>query len=234
MNFASKVIAFNTNLVFKGKLPPSISIMNPFKENPYALNISSDFYTKYFSDDNKRHLILGINPGRLGGGITGIPFTDTKRLSEFCDMEYEELNSHEPSSVYIYDLIMAYGGVKEFYQKFYINSVCPLGFLIKKENGNLVNYNYYDDRQLETLMSDFILKSLKAQINFGIHTDKCFVLGNNKNFKYLSQINETHKLFKTIVPIEHPRYIMQYKQKEKSTYLNKHINLLSSIHPKFN
>ncbi len=58
--------------------------MNPFKENPDALAISSAFYKKYYDDHRMRRLILGINPGRFGAGVTGIPFTDTKRLTEKC------------------------------------------------------------------------------------------------------------------------------------------------------
>ncbi len=34
-----------------------------------------------------RYLILGINPGRFGGGITGIPFTDPIRLQNICGIE---------------------------------------------------------------------------------------------------------------------------------------------------
>jgi len=49
--------------------------MNPFRENPEALIVSGKFYKKYYNDNNPRFLILGINPGRFGAGVTGIPFT---------------------------------------------------------------------------------------------------------------------------------------------------------------
>ena len=81
---ADKIIKFNSTIEYTGKLPPRISVMNPFKESDTALKVSNQFYKKYYSDTNKRTLILGINPGRLGAGITGIPFTDTKRLKEPC------------------------------------------------------------------------------------------------------------------------------------------------------
>jgi hypothetical protein len=63
--------------------------MNPYKEEELAMRISSEFYRKYYSDENKRHLILGINPGRFGGGVTGVPFTDPKRLISECHIPYE-------------------------------------------------------------------------------------------------------------------------------------------------
>ena len=39
-------------------------------------------YQKFFSDNNQRVFVLGINPSRLGGGITGIPFTEPKNIKE--------------------------------------------------------------------------------------------------------------------------------------------------------
>ncbi len=80
MTFADRIIQFNSSLNPWLSLPEGIAIMNPFQENPRAPEISSLFYKKYYNDNNTRRLILGINPGRFGAGVTGIPFTDTKRL----------------------------------------------------------------------------------------------------------------------------------------------------------
>jgi hypothetical protein len=74
--FADKIISFCINLDFRGNLPKGISVMNPFRNNPEVMTIVSLFYKKFYSDSRKRYLILGINPGRFGAGITGIPFTD--------------------------------------------------------------------------------------------------------------------------------------------------------------
>ena len=127
-NFADKVNAFNKSLLCKGELPAGISIMNPFKENKNIITTSAAFYNKYYGDNNARHLIWGINPGRFGAGLTGVPFTDPKRLIEKCGLLYQGELAHEPSSVFVYEVINAYGGPEAFYKKFYINSICPLGF----------------------------------------------------------------------------------------------------------
>lgn len=79
--FADKIIEFNKFLHFEGLLPDGIRIMNPFRDN-YIFKVSSSFYRKYYNDNKPRHLILGINPGRFGAGFTGVPFTDTKRLTK--------------------------------------------------------------------------------------------------------------------------------------------------------
>ncbi len=125
--FADKVIACNKNLHLDARLPEGIRVMNPFTENPQALATSSAFYKKFYNDHNRRHLILGINPGRFGAGVTGIPFTDTKRLEEKCGLKIDGIHTYEPSSVFVYEMIDAYGGVEAFYKDFYINSPSPLG-----------------------------------------------------------------------------------------------------------
>ncbi|MBK7409808.1 MAG: DUF4918 family protein [Saprospirales bacterium] len=211
MSFADHVIAFNRALHFEGTLPAGIRIMNPFQENPTARETSEKFYHKFYDDNRKRHLILGINPGRHGAGVTGIPFTDTKRLESHCGLTINGLKTHEPSSVFVYELIDAYGGVEAFYRDFYITSICPLGFVKENDKGKEVNYNYYDSKALTKAVRPFMEQTLRTQLGFGIHTDVCFVLGTGKNYGFIKELNEELQLFERVVAVEHPRYIVQYK-----------------------
>ena len=221
--FADKIISFNKKIVFEGSLPNNISIMNPFKENEEALEISSKFYKKFYDDFEKRFLILGINPGRFGAGVTGVPFTDTKRLMDECGLQFSGKSTHEPSATFIYEMINAFGGTQKFYSQFYIHSICPLGFTITNEKGKEVNYNYYDSKELTDCVYDFIIENIKKQISFGISTDICFCFGTGKNERFLKKINEEFNFFKKIVALEHPRYIMQYKSKSKQDYIDKYL-----------
>lgn len=224
MNFAEKIIEFNRQLEYTGPaLPNGIRIMNPFKEEDHALRISSEFYRKYYSDNNKRHLILGINPGRFGGGLTGIPFTDPKRLISECGIAYEGKLTHEPSSVYVYEVINAYGGPEAFYRDIYINSLCPLGFTIIDQTGKEKNYNYYDSRELAATVTPFIVDNIEKQIALGCFTDTCFCFGTGQNEKFIKKLNDEHGFFKQIVALEHPRFIMQYKTKTKQAYIDKYL-----------
>lgn len=224
--FADRVIEFNKELNFKGELPAGIQIMNPFKENPDVLEISSAFYRKYYSDNQPRHIILGINPGRFGSGVTGVPFTDTKRLVQECHLPYSGKQTHEPSSVYVYDVINAFGGPEAFYRQFYIHSICPLGFTTTSVKGQVVNYNYYDSPALTAAVYDFIIKNIPKQLAFGIETDIAFCFGTGKNEKFLRQLNAKEKFFKEIIALEHPRFIMQYKAKTKDFYIDKYLQAL--------
>jgi hypothetical protein len=226
--FADKIITFYTEIDFRGTLPAGISVMNPFRDNPDVINTVTLFYRKYYSDNNKRHMIIGINPGRLGAGATGIPFTDTIRLEQICGLSVPGIKTYETSSVFIYDMIDRYGGAEAFYGDHYISAVSPLGFTITGRNGREVNYNYYDSRELTALLMDFILDSLRIQLESGIYRDTCFCLGSGKNYRFVSELNDKHRFFDKIVPLEHPRYIMQYRLKKKQYYIDMYVEKLKS------
>ncbi len=226
MTVAQEIINFNKSLEYTGELPSGIKIMNPFKESAEAQIISEQFYNKYYDDNKSRRFIIGINPGRHGAGITGVPFTDTKRMESHCGISVRGFKSHELSSVFVYDLIDAFGGPDRFYKLYYINSGCPLGFVKLNSKGREINYNYYDDRILYTLVRPFMIDSINKQIALGLDRDIAYCLGTGKNYKYLSEINSEQKYFQEIIPLEHPRYIMQYKSKDKQKYIDKFIHIL--------
>jgi hypothetical protein len=229
LTFADKVIEHNRHLEFTGQLPEGIRMMNPFREHADALKISEIFYRKYYSDHDQRFIIWGINPGRFGAGFTGIPFTDTKRLKSELNISFEGRTTHEPSSVFIYEMINDFGGVDEFYKNFYINSVCPLGFTTINEGGRERNYNYYDSRELLASVSDYILDNIARQIALGINTEVCFCFGTGKNEKYLRALNVRHRFFGKIISLEHPRFIMQYQSANKQFYIDKYIAGFRSV-----
>jgi hypothetical protein len=50
--------------------------------------------------------------------------------------------------------------LKNFISDFIINSVCPLGF-VKVNAGKPINYNYYDSKELESAVRDFIISNIQ-------------------------------------------------------------------------
>lgn len=224
MSFAQRMKQFNRNLHLDAPLLPNIAVLNPFRESKLALQCADAFYNKYYSDNKKRWGILGINPGRFGAGQTGVPFTDFKRLQQVCGIE-SGTSSHEPSSEFIYRIIAAMGGADVFYKRFYINSLCPLGFVIGKSNGKWVNYNYYDDKALYAAVKPFIVQSLQQQIALGLYTEECFCLGK-KNTAYFSALNDEYHFFEAITELPHPRFIIQYKLKQIDDFIEVYIEKL--------
>ena len=223
--FADRMKIFNRSLHLKAKLPAGIDVLNPFRESPSTLAFSDVFYEKYYNDNKKRWGIFGINPGRFGGGLTGIPFTDFKRMQTVCGIDTKGATSHEPSSEFIYKMIAAMGGADDFYQHFYINSVCPLGFIVDKGTSKWINYNYYDDKALFAAVKPFIVRMMKQQIALGLHTEECFCLGK-KNAEYFMTINKEFHFFDSITQLPHPRYIIQYKRKEMDLFIDEYVQKL--------
>jgi hypothetical protein len=121
-------------------------------------------------------------------------------------------------------MIDAFGGTELFYRKFFIGAVCPLGFTNTGETGKSVNYNYYDSPALIKSVKSFIIENIRKQLDTGISTDTCFCLGTGKNHKFLEQLNNDFHFFGKIVPLEHPRFIMQYKTKQKQIYIKKYLD----------
>ncbi len=204
-------------------LPNDVSWLNPFgsKEVQRVMHV---FFEKYFSDRASRIILLGINPGRFGAGITGLPFTDPIRMESVCGIPNDFKKRQELSSVFVYDVIDAMGGPDIFYSKFYFNSVCPLGFV---KNGK--NYNYYDDKALEQAVRPLILSNMKKHLKMGISKSIAFSMGQGKNYKYLQRLNGTYGFFDSIRPLPHPRWIMQYRSKRKNEFIQSYVDALSEL-----
>ncbi len=107
MTFSKKILSFFKSLDLQAELPADVEVMNPFKDK-LTFDLCSKFYNKYYNDNDSRYMILGINPGRFGGGITGVPFTDPIRLQNICGIENNFQKKQELSSVFIYEMINAF------------------------------------------------------------------------------------------------------------------------------
>lgn len=222
MTFADKVLIFYKSLAITNRLPKGVEVLNPYQDKN-AFDLCVKFYKKYYNDTEERYAILGINPGRFGGGITGIPFTDPIKLESICNIDNNLNKKPELSADFIYTMIKAFGGTEAFYKKYFFNSLSPLGFT---QNGK--NLNYYDTPQLMKSVEKFILESLHQIIALGINRDKVFCLGEGANFKYFIKLNEQEKLFKQIIPLSHPRFIMQYKRKCVQDYVSEYLKKLKT------
>jgi len=171
------------------------------------------FYHQFYEDSKTRSFILGINPGRFGAGVTGVPFTDPIRL-KLLGIENEFQAKPELSSVFVYEMIDACGGPDIFYRQFYITSLSPLGFV---KNGK--NYNYYDGPHLARIVRPFIIDNIEAQLKFGADRSKVFCLGQGKNYEYLSKLNDEFQWWERVIPLPHPRWVMQYQLKRKEEFI---------------
>lgn len=137
--------------------------------------------------------------------------------------------THEVSSVFVYDMISEYGGAEAFYKDIYINSPFPLA-IVRKSKGSWINANYYDDKALFNDVKDFMIHSLKKHISLNLDTSEVFIMGK-KNADFISKLNQEAHLFEKMTVLEHPRYIQQYKSKEKHLYIDNYILALKKQIP---
>jgi hypothetical protein len=199
--------------------------MNPYADRRVRVYVRS-FLDNYFSDNEPRTLVLGINPGRFGAGITGVTFTDPVALADECGVPNELPRRRELSSIFVYDAIHRYGTVRAFYKAFFLSALSPLGFT--RDGKNL---NYYDTPELRRLVTPFIVGTLRKQIAQGCRTDCAIVLGLGENRRFLEELNDRHSFFDRIEPLEHPRSIMQYKRRQLESYLSRYQQVFKNCRP---
>ena len=227
---AQKILEFDQSLSKMSlDVPKGYKIINPFNGDSKneVKKITTLFYHKFYNDNKKRRLILGSSPARRGTAVTGIPFEDAAHIQKETGIVIDNFYVNKSSSNFLYEVMSEYGGCSKFYNDFYMSFVCPLGIVRVNSKGNEVNCNYYENKELENMLYSFILESLRKQIHFNIDTSVCYCIGSGENYKFLLKLNEKYHLFGTIIPLEHPRFIMQYNSKNKDVFLNKYLNALN-------
>lgn len=220
--FAQQAIHYLLSLCPTEILPPSVEVINPYQRAEVQETVRQ-FYTRFFDDQQPRVFLLGINPGRLGGGITGIPFTDPVALQQHCGIAHEWSATRELSSRFVYAFIERMGGAPAFYARFYLTALYPLALV---RHGK--NYNFYDEPALFTTLKPAIVENIKAQLEFGANRKHAVCLGR-KNGDYLEKLNRKHHFFDSLIVLDHPRYIMQYKLRQLDDYLNQYQEILTKL-----
>ena len=219
--FAEQILNFYFTLSKNPSLPKEIEIIYPF-DDQQTKNMMELFFTKYYNDTNPRTYLIGINPGRLGSGVTGVGFSDAYHLEQVCGIANSFDKRIELSAAFMFDVIEAYGGVEKFYGDFFFTTTMPLGLL--KEGKN---YNYYDDKETQACLEPYITKTLLEQMSIPQAKPNIICVGTGKNLKYLEAFNKKHNCFKSIEVVPHPRWVMQYRRKEKQKYINHYIDILN-------
>ena len=204
------------------RAPRGVIVMNPYNDARVRGHVRR-FLDKYFADNRPRTLVLGINPGRFGAGITGVTFTDPIALADRCGIPNDLPRVPELSSVFVYKVIERFGGPRRFYRDFFLTAACPLGFI---RNG--VNLNYYDDKSLARSITPFIVETIGKQIEMGGRADRAIILGIGANLKFLQDLNAKHGFFRKLVPLEHPRWVMQYRRRKLDEYIEKYVEALTN------
>ncbi len=219
--FSTCAISFFSKLRPPEKLPDGIDPLYPHPQ-PEVQQAIREFFTRFYSDEEPRVMLIGINPGRFGAGITGINFTAPRQLLNDCGITHPFGESSELSAEFIYTMIHAYGGAAAFYNRFYIGSVSPIGFVRAGKN-----LNYYDDPKLLASIEPYAVQCLQSQLSCGIRRQKAICIGGHKNLHFLNRLNEEYHFFNEIISVPHPRFIMQYRRSQLQMHVQEYLSALA-------
>ncbi|MBJ6109389.1 DUF4918 family protein [Hymenobacter sp. BT523] len=221
---ADRLLHFLTTFPLPQALPAGVEAQSPFREASVR-ELLSRFAQKFYADNQPRVALLGINPGRLGMGRTGVAFTDPTALAEHCGIANDLPRGRpETSTQFVYKVVSAMGGPAEFYQHFYVSSLYPLVLL---KNG--LNYNYYDAPALVKALWPDIRLSLRQQVEeLGLRRDVAVSLGK-RNGDFFKRLNAELDLFKEVIVLDHPRYLMQYKSRNEAANVANYVATLGNL-----
>ncbi|MCB2410473.1 uracil-DNA glycosylase family protein [Hymenobacter lucidus] len=220
--FADRLLRFLTTFPLPAALPDEAVALSPYHEAT-PRELFTRFARQYYADNQPRVALLGINPGRLGNGRTGVAFTDPVALADACGIANELPRRRELSSQFVYEVIAAMGGPAAFYQDFFLGSLYPLVLLRQGRN-----YNYYDSLALLKALEPDIRLSLRQQVlEVGLARHAAVCLGR-RNGQHLLRLNQELGLFDQIHVLDHPRYLMQYQRRDLARHVDQYVAVLNA------
>ena len=223
-DFATHLLALLSSFPLPtAPLPGGVEVRNSFHD-PAVQEILTAFARKFYVQDAPRVGIFGINPGRFGGGRTGVAFTDPVALASCGIAHTLPRQRRELSSEFVYKFIEALGGPGEFYQHFFLSSVYPLELTQEGKN-----YNYYDAPALTKALWADMRRSLTEQAErLHLRRDVAVSLGR-RNGEFLHKLNEELGLFASIEVLDHPRFLMQYRRRELAASVARYVEVLGGL-----
>lgn len=222
MPFADRLLSFLTEFPLPPPLPEGVTALSPYQE-PGPRELLTQFAQRYYTGEQPRVALLGINPGRLGNGRTGVAFTDPAALAAW-GIPNELPRRREPSSEFMQAVVGALGGPAEFYQRFFLGSLYPLVLL---KDGR--NYNFYDSPAVTSTLWPSIQDAVRRQateVGMAQHAAVCL---GRRNGLYFQRLNEELHLFGQLHILDHPRFLMQYKRRDLAANVARYVEVLQQV-----
>jgi hypothetical protein len=189
---------------------------------PYAKRVDAPYFAQfskeYYATPGRRTLVLGINPGRKGSGLTGVPFTDGQSLAADCGIDNEFEGARELTSQFLYQVVRAAGGVRRFYARLCLSGIYPNCLVADGRNTN-----YYDLLEGAAL-KEFVAHSLAVHRELPNLSDHLVVIGQGRHLDLIQAANTQHGFFRTIGALPHPRFIMQYNRPRAEEYVAQYLS----------
>lgn len=172
--------------------------------------VMDDFWRRFYPEELPRQVICGLNPGRLGAGLTGVPFTDFKTLSRW--MPSVERQDTEPSAQFFAQVVEAVG-VEAFFRRFYVTNVSAVGYV---KDGRNLNYHDLPADALEVAERRFVEE---MEI---VRPQRIIALGR-----------QVERSIKKLIPnvvvtyLPHPAWVSTYRKAAQHNWIERYLQVLS-------
>jgi len=172
--------------------------------------VMDDFWRRFYPEELPRHVICGLNPGRFGAGLTGVPFTDFQTLSRW--MPSVERQDTEPSAQFFAQVVAAVG-VEAFFRRFYVTNVSAVGYV---KDGRNLNYHDLPAGALEVVERRFVEE---MEI---VRPQQIIALGR-----------QVERSIKRLMPnvvvsyLPHPAWVSTYRKAAQHDWIERYLRVLS-------
>ena len=117
------------------------------------------------------------------------------------------MRTHEPSSDFFYRAVRAAGGAEAFYDRVYVQAICPLGFTHTGPKGTPLNLNYYDDAALQKAITPVVVRWLRDLIATGLPTDGACCIATGKNLTFPKNHNDRNGSLRRTIPLHTTTFV---------------------------
>ena len=188
----------------------NITILREFL--PYR-PIAEQFWQQYVPEPLPQTVIVGLNPGRMGAGLTGVPLLDFRSLTNLLPDARLPRNDTEPSANFFHR-VAQHIGAEKFYRQFYVSNVSAVGYL--RDNKNC---NYHD------------LPDAAQQIVEQRFRDEMAVVAPKRIIALGREVEATvQRLYDDgairISHLPHPSWIMTYRLREAQSWVRRYTQML--------
>ncbi len=216
--FARFVETFLSTAEADVALPPGIEVLRPY-EDPEVIRVLRAMCRAYYTGDQQRIGVWGINPGRFGAGVTGLSFTDPWAVTHDLGITTSLTGRRELSAEFISGVICAYGGAAAFYRDVYLSALCPLGFV-----RDCININFYDVADLSARIRPKVIEWMNTVFDAGVRRDVTILLGSGKLRDFMEKHVREQVGVAEVIYLDHPRYIMQYRRSQLDEYVRLYVD----------
>ncbi len=185
-----------------------ICVLSDFLQHP---DVMDAFWSRYYGNQLPREVICGLNPGRLGAGLTGVPFTDFQTLSRW--LPGIERQDTEPSAQFFAKVVDAMG-VEAFFRRFYVTNVSAVGYV---KDGKNLNYHDLPEAALRVVERNF-MEEMAA-----VGPVRIIALGRQA---YATAIRLLSSSVGSVEYLPHPSWIMRYHPHDVDEWAHRYSGLL--------